>query len=170
MNKQIWVLPEPGGGEAGNKLAAKLLTGTRTIAEKTGGTLTVLVFGEAPEDFTTLLSQYGAGRALVFRDPLLKNPSAEAYAAALLPELRKKVPWLMLLGDTLLGRDLAPRLAAALETGLITGCARMDFSESGPVFYRPVFGGQLWQEVVFNTDKTMIVTIDPDILDDSPVA
>jgi electron transfer flavoprotein alpha subunit len=168
MTKQIWVLPEIVAGEEIDKVGAGLLTEAKDIAEKAGGSVTALVFGEAPGDCAALLAKYGAGRALVFKDPLLKNPSAEAHAAALLPRLKAENPWLVLIGDTTLGRSLAPRLAAALGTGLVSGCARIDLSGPSPRFYRPVYSGQLHQEVLFNTDKTMIVTMDPTVLDDAP--
>jgi electron transfer flavoprotein alpha subunit len=166
--KQIWVLPELTGGET-DKLSAGLLTEARVIAEKAGGRVTALVFGEAPDDHAALVGQYGVGRVLIFKDPLLKHPSAEAHAAALLPRLEAEKPWLLLMGDTPLGRGLAPHLAAALGTGLVSGCARIDFTLDGsPRFFRPVYAGQLWQEVLFTVEKTMLVTMDPAVLDDIP--
>jgi electron transfer flavoprotein alpha subunit len=164
---KIWVLPELDGQEI-SKTSRGLLAEARLIAEKAGGRATALVLGDKPGDYSGLFKEYGIGRALVFQDPLLAYPSAETYCAALLPRLATDNPWLVLMGDTLLGRELAPRLAAALGTGQVTGCVRMDFSGTGLRFYRPVYGGQLWQEVCFNTDKTMIVTIDPSVLDDIP--
>jgi electron transfer flavoprotein alpha subunit len=66
------------------------------------------------------------------------------------------------LGDTNLSRELAPRLAALLNTGLVTGCVKIDLSDPArPVFYRPVYAGQLYQEIVFNTDDTILVTLAP---------
>jgi electron transfer flavoprotein alpha subunit len=167
QSKQIWVVPELTSEEE-NKLAAGLLTEARLIAEKAGGRVTALVLGAAPGDFSGLGARYGAEMVLVFRDPLLKTPSAEACAAALMPHLEAERPWLLLLGDTPLGRDLAPRLAAALGTGLVTGCVKIDLSGPAPRFYRPIYAGQLWQEIVFETDKTMVVTMDPAVLDDIP--
>ncbi len=169
MEKRIFVLPELGGKEI-NKPRLGLLTEARVIAEKAGGRATALVLGEEPDDYSALFAQYGVGRALVFKDPLLKSPSAEAYAAALLPRIEAENPWLLLLGDTPLGRALAPRLAAALGTGLVSGCVRIDLSGEEVRFCRPVYGGQLYQEVIFNTDKTMIVTMDLSVLDAIPAA
>jgi len=164
---QIWVLPELSGGEV-DKLTRGLLTEARVVAEKAGGRATALVLGEAPVDHSVLFAEYGISRTLVFRDPLLAHPSAEAYAATLLHRLEAERPWLLLMGDTPLGRALAPRLAADLGTGAVTGCVRMDFSGPESRFYRPVLGGQLWQEICFRTDKTMIVTMAQAVLDDIP--
>jgi electron transfer flavoprotein alpha subunit len=169
MPKDIWVLPELGGEEI-PKLGPGLLTEARAIAEKAGGRATALVLGGEPVDYSRLLAEYGVSRALVFKEPLLKTPSAETYAAALLPRIEAERPWLLLMGDTPLGRALAPRLAAPLGTGLVSGCARTDISGEGICCCRPVYGGQLWQEVVFNTDKTMLVTMEPSVLDAIPAA
>jgi electron transfer flavoprotein alpha subunit len=168
QDKVIWVLPELSSEET-KKVAAGLLTEARSIAQKVSGMATAVVLGEAPEDGEALLAEYGIGKALVFKDRLLKNPSAEVYAAALLPRLEAEQPWLLLMGDTPLGRSLAPRLAAALGTGLVSGCARIDLSGPNPRFYRTVYGGQLHQEVFFNTDRTMIATMPLNILDAVPV-
>ena len=165
---QVWVLPELAGEEI-SKLSSGMLTEARVLAEQAGGGATALVLGDEPGDHSTLLAEYGIGRALVFKDPLFKHPTAGAYAAALLPRIEAARPWLLLLADTPLGRELAPRLATSLGTGVVSGCARIDVQGGGsPRFFRPVYGGQLYQEVVFNTEKTMLVTMDTAVLDAIP--
>ena len=170
--RNIWVLPEINGNdEEISKLSLGLLTGARQVAEKVGGTVTALVLGDQPQDYSDIFGKYGVGRAYVFQDPLLKYPSAEAHAAALLPRIQSEKPWLFLMGYTTVGRDLAPRLAALLGTGVISNCAGIELSRPGsPKFYRHVYGDQLYQEVVFQTDKTMLVTMDPRALNAAPAA
>jgi electron transfer flavoprotein alpha subunit len=161
MPKQIWVLPELTSDGANSKLSAGLLTGARDIAARVEGTVTAIAFGNKYPGSSDVLGRYGAGRFYFFEDPLLEYFSAEAGAAALLPKIRGEKPWLFLMGDTNIGRELAPRLAALLNTGLVTGCVKIDLAEpERPVFYRPVYAGQLWQEVVMETDRTIVVTMD----------
>jgi electron transfer flavoprotein alpha subunit len=172
MPKNIWVLPELTGNEdTTNKLSLGLLTEVKDIAEKVGGAVTAIAFGDEYHDDFKVLGRYGAGRFYFFKDPLLKYFSAEAGTAALLPKIRKEKPWLFLMGDTIVGRELAPRLAALLNTGPVTGCAKIDLSDpENPIFYRPVYAGQLYQEVVLDNERTMLVTIDPAVLDVKPAA
>jgi electron transfer flavoprotein alpha subunit len=170
--RNIWVLPEIGDKEEEiSKLSLGLLTEARNIAEKVGGAVTALVPGYQVQDCSEVLGQYGVGRSYIFQDPLLKYFSAEAYAAAMLPRVQSENPWLFLMGYTPAGRELAPRLAALLETGLISNCAKIDLSQpESPKFYRPVYGDQLYQEVMFQTDNTMLVTMDPRVLNPAPTA
>ncbi len=169
-NKNIWVLPEINGGDAAtNKLGLGLLAEAANIAERVGGTVTGIAFGDEYQDFTKVLGRYNVSRAYFFKDPLLKHFSAEAYTSVILPKIQEEKPWLFLLGDTVVGREMAPRLAALLNTGLVTGCGKIDVSNpEQPKFYRPVYAGQLFQEVVLETDRTMLVTMDPAALNIKP--
>jgi electron transfer flavoprotein alpha subunit len=166
MPKHIWVLSELSGGDAEtSKLSLGLLTEAKDIAEKVGGVVTAIVFGEEYRDPSEALGKYGVSRAYFFQDPLFAFFSAEVYTAALLPKIQDEKPWLFLMGDTAVGRELAPRLAALLNTGPVTDCVKIDLSEpEKPLFYRPVYAGQLWQEIVMETDHIMLVTMDPAVL------
>ena len=170
--RNIWVLPEiNGNGEEISKLSLGLLTEARYVAVKVGGTVTALLLGDQTQDYSDVLGRHGVARADIFQDPLLQNFSAEAYAAALLPRIQSEKPWLFLMGHTTIGRELAPRLAALLETGVISKCAKIELSQpEHPKFFRPVYGDQLFQEVIFQTDNTMLVTMDPQFLNVSPAA
>jgi electron transfer flavoprotein alpha subunit len=171
MSKNIWVLPEITPGEEISKLGLGLLSEARSVADKVGGRVTAAVLGEDVAVAEALLSGYGVSSCYLFRDPLLKHFSAEVYTAALLPKLKDGKPWLFILGDTLTGRELAPRLAAFLDTGVVTCCTRIDLTEvEAPRFFRPVFGGQLEQEIVFRSGRTMLVTMDPGVLNITPAA
>ena len=172
MSKNIWVLPEisPADEEVG-KLSLGLLSEARNTAAIIGGTVTALIFTDRPGDISKTLGRQGIPRAYVFQDPLFASFSVEAYASALLPRLRQENPWLFIMGNTPLGRELAPHLAALLETGVVSDCAKIDLAQpEQPKFYRPVYGGQLHQELVFETDKTMLVTMDAKALNPAPPA
>jgi electron transfer flavoprotein alpha subunit len=171
MSKNIWVLPEINGGEEVDKLSLGLLTEAYTIAAKVGGTVTAITFGDRFEDCSKVFGRYGVSRAYYFIDPLLQYFSSEAGAAAVLARIQEEKPWLFLMGDTAVGRELAPRLAALLNAGLVTGCVKIDLSEAEkPVFYRPVYAGQLYQEVVIEPGRTRLVTMDPSVLNVKPAA
>jgi electron transfer flavoprotein alpha subunit len=169
--KNIWVFPELDNGNEIDKMSLGLLSEAKDIAKKVDGTTTALVFGDGTIDYQEVLGQYGISQAYVFRDPLLGNFSADAYTAALSDKLREDSPWMFLMGHTPAGRELAPRLAALLETGLVTNCPRIDLSKpDNPKFYRSAYNEQFYQEVVFQSGKTMLVTMDPRVLNVTPAA
>jgi electron transfer flavoprotein alpha subunit len=165
------VLPEINNAEEEvSKLSLGLLSEAANIAGKVGGTVTAIVLSDQMQDYSDVFSQYGVSRTYIFHDPLFARFSVEAYAAAILPRLRLDKPWLFLMGQTPTGKELAPHLAALLDTGLITGCLKIDLSQpEQPKFYRPVYGDQLYQEVVFQTNGAMLVTMDTRVLNAAPV-
>jgi electron transfer flavoprotein alpha subunit len=171
-SKEIWVLPEiSDDAEDVSKLSLGLLSEARYIAEKVNATVTALVFNDQDQECPEVFGQYGVSKAYLFKDPLLKYFSAEAYATALLPTIQADSPWLFLMGNTIIGRELAPRLAVLLGTGLVSNCVKMDFTDTErPQFSRPIYGGQLYQEIVFETGPTMLVTMSADVLNMTPAA
>jgi electron transfer flavoprotein alpha subunit len=167
--RDIWVLPEIKAGEETSKLSLGLLSEAASIADKIDGMATALVCGDKPGDYSDTIGQYGIRRVLVFQDSLLQNYSAEAYSSAIIERLREDSPYLFLMGHTVAGRELAPRLSTLMETGVIANCTRIDFSNpENPRFYRSAYNDQFYQEVVFNTGKTMFVTMDPRVLNIVP--
>ena len=170
--KKIWVLPEIDATvEASSKTGLGLLSEARDIVAKVNGSVTALVFSPESRDYSEVLNRFGITEACVYIDPLFEFPSAEAYSMVLMDRLQEEQPWLCLMGDTPLGQELAPRLAMLLETGLVSGCARIDLSEpEKPVFYRYAYGDQLFQEIVFETDRTMFLTMNSRVLNVSPAS
>ena len=161
--REIWVVPEINGEtEEISKLSLGLLSEANYIAAKVGGSVTALVLSDQNQDYSEVFSQYGVTNAYVFQHPALQHFSLEAYSAILVKKIQKDKPWLLLMGHTAVGRELSPRLAVVLETGVISNCVKIDLSDPDRAkFFRPVYGGQLYQELVFRTDKTRLVTMDP---------
>ena len=127
--RAIWVLPEiDGDTEETSKLSLGLLSEARYTADEVNGTVTAVMLSDQTRDFAKVLGQYGVTDAYMFTDSALKYFSAEAYAAALLGKIQEDRPWLLVMGYTTVGRELAPRLAALLETGVISNCAKIDLS------------------------------------------
>ena len=168
---KIWVLPELNTrSNEISTLSLGLLSEARAIADKTGGTVTALVPGDQTQDYSDLFNTYGVNSAYLFINPLLQFYSADAYFEILSGEIRKRKPWMFLMGNTLAGKELSARLAILMETGLVSNCVKMDLSNPAkPVFYRPVYEGQLYQEIVFPQKKTMLVTMAPEVLNIAPV-
>jgi electron transfer flavoprotein alpha subunit len=167
--RQIWVLPEISNIDEISKLGLGLLSEAKYVAERVDGTVTALVLGDQVQDYSEVFRQSGVSNAYIFKDPRLEYYSAEAYSAALAAKIQNDRPWLLLMGNTTVGRELAPRLAILLGTGVVSNCVKMDFTNpDGPRFFRPVYGDQLYQEVIFQTDKTRLVTMDTDVLNVIP--
>lgn len=164
--KEIWVLPELNAhNDEISTLSLGLLSEARSIADKTAGTVTAFVLSDRKHDYSELFDTFGVNNAFLFQSPLLEFFSADAYSGILAERILEKKPWLFLMGNTIIGQELAAQLAIVLETGLVSNCVKMDFiNPQKPVFYRPIYGGQLYQELNFPSGKTMLITMDPCIL------
>jgi electron transfer flavoprotein alpha subunit len=169
--REIWVFPEINGTAQNiSKLSFGLLTDARCIAEKIGGKVTALLFGDQGEGYPLILKQYGIAGAYVFKHALLHDFSAEIAALILAEKARIEKPWLILMGNTTAGKELSPRLAALLDTGVVANCVKINLDDPGKVvFYRPILGEQAYQECTFQDDRIMLATIDSRVLNITPV-
>jgi electron transfer flavoprotein alpha subunit len=167
--KDIWVLPEmTGQAEEISKLSLGLLTEARLIAARTGGSLTALIFGDEGRDYCDVLQKYGVDHAIIFKDPFLKYPDGWLYSKVI-ENLGQEKPFIFLMGHTVLGREMAPRLAVKWGSGVVSNCCKIDFGNPlKPRFYRAVWAEQAYQEIIFQNEGPRIVMLDPRVLNISP--
>ena len=100
---------------------------------------------------------YGAGKVFVADDPNLKDYSNEAYLAVLGKVVEQTSPQIVLMGQTVIGRDLAPRLAFRLETGATLDCIKVaiDSTSKRMIQTKPVYGGKALAEFVCDTNPQL---------------
>ncbi len=129
-------------GRSLSAITRELLGGARRVAEGCGGPVTLLVPGDEAVAREGLA--HGADRACVVANALFAEQDAEFSAFLLETVCRELQPALCLLGQTDLGRDVAPRLAARLATGLCMDCVEVRFEGQSGCFLqtRPAYGGK----------------------------
>ncbi|MCM3715203.1 electron transfer flavoprotein subunit alpha/FixB family protein [Alkalihalobacillus oceani] len=132
--------------------AAKKLT--------TSGKVTAVLLGEKVERFTELLFQYGADRVIIAEHPDLDAYRPEAYKQALLQIIEEERPDGFLFAHTSQGRDLAPRIAASLKSGLISDVVKLELVDDRVVFTRPIYSGKAFEEKIIEEGMIM-ATIRP---------
>jgi len=166
--REIWVLPEIYDWEKEvSKTSLGLLARASRIKQKVGGVVTALFFSHTRRDFQSILARYGIEKALVFKHRLFEYYLFEPYLKTLVKWLKQVKPWLLLMGDTTTGRELAPHLAFLTGTGCIPGCVKIDLTDpQKPLFYRPILGGQMHLRESFVDAKTMIITFNEKCLSD----
>ena len=124
--KGVWVFCEQREGEI-QSISYQLLSEGRKLANDLGVELCGVVMGsEVNEDYLKALGGYGADRVYYIDSPLLKDYTTDGYAKVLCDLIMEKKPEIMLIGATNLGRDLGPRCAARLHTGLTADCTHLD--------------------------------------------
>ena len=140
-NKIVLILGEVSNGEL-SAGTGELLSGGRDLADILGGTLALVLLGDNLKTSGERAISYGADEVYLAENPYLKNYQAEVYLQILEPMIKNVSPEILLMGQTSVGRDLAPRLAWRLKTGLAMDCVHLDIEpDSGLLrMTRPVYG------------------------------
>ena len=162
MSSDIWVLAEYAGGRP-RKITYELLGKASTLAQEAGGQVVALALGSGIADAAQELAAHGAEVVRVADDPLLAQYTTDAYAAVIEPVLSVEEPFLLMIGSTAMGRDLAPRLAARLGAGIVTDCAAVEVADGAVVATRPVMTRKAIARVAFRGDGIRIAVVLPNI-------
>ena len=120
-NKTILVIGEIEKGKTAS-ITRELLGGARALADKTGGDVQLLLFGEAAATLASEGIALGADKVYAASHAAYNEFGSDAYTALVGDLCSKITPALCLLGQTDLGRDVAPRVAARLGAALAMDC------------------------------------------------
>jgi electron transfer flavoprotein alpha subunit len=158
----VWVVTEmgPAGPRA---ITAELLAKAAQLAAALGARVEAVVIGPG-EEHAPALGAAGADRVLVASGAGLDPYTTEAHASVLADLIRRRAPRLVLLGSTVRGRDLAPRVAARLGLGLTGDAIDLDVDPEGRVRQlKPAFGGSIVAPILSRTRPEM-ATVRPGML------
>ncbi len=144
-------------------LAAK----AQELSQKLGGEEVCALLISKPGDaerFKEGFQACGIDKVYVFEDERFDNYSNEIYSKIAVDLTREIEPSVFLIGATTQGRDLAPRISAALGTGLTADCTGLDINEKGQLAAtRPTFGGKLMATILCKNFPQM-ATVRPGVL------
>jgi len=137
----------------------ELLGKAREIAEKLGLEVWSVIIGFDVKDRAKELIYYGADKVYVYDSERLKDFNVLTYKDILVDLVKEIDPEIFLIGATPLGRSLAPRVAAALDTGLTADCIDLRVDEEGNLIQiRPAFTGNILAHIK-TTSKPIMSTI-----------
>lgn len=160
MAKGIWIIIEHSNSEI-RKVSLELLSQGRIIADQTGDPLVAVILGKEAAVLADKVAPYGADKVVIVEDDRLADYTTGAYTSVLNKLIRKEEPQAVLLGNTAVGKDLAPRLAQRLGVGMASDCTGMEIDgESFLTFRRPIYGGKAFAQVVA-TARPVLATIRP---------
>ena len=162
--KGVWVFAEQREGEL-QKVSLELLGEGRKVADKLGVKLTALLLGNNVAGLADKLAAHGADEVLVAEDKNLEHYTTDAYAKVICDLANEKKPGILFIGATFIGRDLGPRVAARLSTGLTADCTSIDVEvESGDLLAtRPAFGGNLMATIACPAHRPQMATVRPGV-------
>ena len=159
--KDIWVL-----GDYRNyfqsRVTLQILARATELAGATGGRVCALVFGHGVDEYVGEYIAHGADRVYVMDDPALADYNLETYTHLLSGLAREYRPGILLVGATRFGREIAPRTAKRLETGLTADCIDLEINDAGLlVQIAPSFGGNLIARIITPEVRPQMATVRP---------
>ena len=189
--KGVWVFCEQREGVI-MSISYQLLSEGRKLANDLGVELCGVVLGSGvKEEYIKALGGYGADKVYVCDHPLLKDYTTDGYAKVICDLVEDKKPEIFLIGATNIGRDLGPRCAARLHTGLTADCTHLDvdvakykeflkttstidvdntvFEENTNLkMTRPAFGGHLMATIICPRFRPQMSTVRPGVMQTQP--
>jgi electron transfer flavoprotein alpha subunit len=117
------------------------------------------------ESLADQFAPYGADKVYVVENAALKDYTTGAYTKALVDLVKQHEPSILLGGATVMGKDLFPRVAARLDTGLAVDCTDIKLGEGNQfVATRPMYAGKAYAEVSFSDAAPKMASIRPNVL------
>lgn len=190
--KDVWVYAEQRAGKLMNVSLELLGEGGKLAKEIGDRKVCALLIGYETDHLIPELYAYGADVVYQIDDPLLKNYTTDGYTKVMTDAIREYKPEIVLFGATHIGRDLAPRVAARLDTGLTADCTRLDVSMKNYIEYlkknttldtsgldpesedkglkqtRPAFGGNIMATIITPRTRPQMATVRPGVMSKLP--
>lgn len=162
--KDLWVFVETDDGKA-KSVGYELLTPGRTLADKLGQKLVAVVMGKDVDAVAADCIAYGADQVILVEGDEYKNYNTDAETYAMTELIGKYRPAIVFYGATNNGRDLGPRVACKLGTGLTADCTGLDIEEETGLLMstRPTFGGNLMATIAIPDNRPQMSTVRPGV-------
>jgi electron transfer flavoprotein alpha subunit len=159
--KGVWVLAEQRDGRLLD-VGLELLGEGRKIADKLGQELAAVLLGHNVAPLADELVACGADRVYVADAPILEVYRNDAYSLVIEALINQHKPSIFLIGGTRIGMDLAPRVAAKVNTGLTAHCVGLEIDEEGCLRAQvPAFGGSMMTSSICPDHRPQMATIPP---------
>ena len=189
--RDIWVFCEQREGEL-MSTDFELISEGRKLADERGSKLVGLLLGKDVAGLAKELGGYGADKIIVCDAPDLEYYTTDAYTKVICDVVMDKKPEVFLIGASNIGRDLGPRVAARLHTGLTADCTHLDIDMDKYVQYlresstidvdsvkfkmedtnlkmtRPAFGGHLMATIICPRFRPCMSTVRPGVMKKAP--
>ncbi|MHB9074982.1 MAG: electron transfer flavoprotein subunit alpha/FixB family protein [Desulfobaccales bacterium] len=165
---QIWVFIEQRGGVL-HDVGLELLGKARELAAASGSTVTALLLGADVAPLTDRIIAHGADTVLLAEHSGLEPYRLLPYTAVLAKACREHQPSILLFGATSLGVELAPRLAARLNTGLSAHCIDLQLDADGNLLQMvPGWGGGVVATIRCPQHRPQMATVMPGVMEKIP--
>ena len=172
----VWVVAEVLGQEI-RPATLEILGRSVELADELGTNVEAVLIGNSVSEHSAELAAHGADVVRVADDPRLAGYDTRTYTHVLARAIEAHRPYAVLFGSTVVGRDLASRLAARLGLGLTGDCVGLEIDDEGRlVQLKPAFGGNIVAPILSKTvpymstlRPGMLTPVQPDRSVEAPV-
>ena len=160
-NRDIFLFMELCGGEIRTS-SLELFTAARSVCAKTGGQIIAVVLGSGTDEAVKTLSCYGPDAIVRMDDAQFSDYSTRRFTNALCALITKYRPDAVMISATRNGKDLAPRLARRLATGITANCCELSVEEdSGLISWNMPAPGGIMATILCSDTRPQMGTICP---------
>ena len=162
----VWVFAEQKEGKL-NPVSIELLGIAKALADELGQDVSALLLGNQVSDMSEVLIQHGANSVYLAEHKTLKDYRTIAYTKVIEDLVMSYKPGILLIGATHNGRDLAPRLARRVGSGLTADCTELSIDPEDGVLLRtrPAFGGNVMATIANRYSRPQMATVRPGIME-----
>jgi electron transfer flavoprotein alpha subunit len=157
MSRKVLVLGEVRDGSLRN-VSLEAIAAGNIVSE--GGEVVGVLLGQGISQLANQMIQHGADRVVTVEDEKLISYTSDAFSQALLAVIESENPEGIVMGHTALGKDLSPKLASKLKSGLISDAVSVEESGGNIVFTRPIYSGKAFEKKII-TDGLLFATVRP---------
>jgi electron transfer flavoprotein alpha subunit len=163
--KGVWVYIEQMGGTAIRNVSHELLGEGRKLADQLGQPLAAVLIGQDAEKLSKDIFASGADKIYLVEGEEYAHYNTDAYTTAFTDLINTYKPNVILMGATNDGRDLAPRVACRVATGLTADCTSLDIDEETKLvaWTRPAFGGNIMATILCPEHRPQMGTVRPKV-------
>lgn len=164
--KNVWVFAEQRDG-AITPVVIELLGEGRKLADEIGVNLCAILLGKNVDSMAKELVAYGADTVYTADDELLEKFTTDAYTKIITDAINEFKPEIVLYGATHIGRDLAPRIASRVSTGLTADCTKLEIDPDDKKLKqtRPAFGGNIMATIICPNTRPQMSTVRPGVME-----
>ena len=163
--RDILVFCEVSAGRL-HPVSPELIGKALELAAPLNYSVNAVIVGSGIKELADELLHYGVNKVYAYDAPDLGYFRADAYAACVEDIIKHTRPSVVLVGSTLIGRSLAPRLATRFHTGLTADCTKLELRENSDlVQIRPAFGGNIMAQIITANTRPQFATVRYKVMD-----
>ena len=149
------------------KSAFEVVSAVRNLAEQLNLEPEAVVVGDNVSNIEEI-AVYGLNKIVQFRNTDLADYSSSGYKEVVTGYAKETDADYIILSNTALGKDLAPRIAVGIDAGCMIDCINLDATSGELIATRPIYAGKALIDIKCNTAKK-VITIRPNVIKAQPV-